>query len=123
MAVGSAYVLVMDEELIEASEPAHPSDPEESRRRSRSECRDEPGEVFARQRSSSSFGHAPPRARQDKPGTREVVTLAQDKVGREIAGCPRRQKCRRVRTEFVEQIAELGSFDGVEERVGHMAGL
>jgi len=31
--IGSAYVLVMDEELIEAREPAHPSDAEETRRR------------------------------------------------------------------------------------------
>src|SRR5215471_3371661 len=45
MAVGSAYVLVVDEELIEAREPAHPSDAEEARRRSRSDHRDEPREV------------------------------------------------------------------------------
>ena len=62
--VGPAYVLVVDEELVEAREPAHPSDAEEAWRRSRPERRDEPGEVPQRERSSSRSAkraHAPGR--------------------------------------------------------------
>ena len=66
--VGSAYVLVVDEELVEAREPAHPSDPEEAWRRSRSDRRDEPGEVPQRERSSTPFRKAAPRTGQDEPG-------------------------------------------------------
>src|SRR5665647_2375962 len=40
--VGSAYVLVVDEELVEVRYPAHPSDPEEAWRRPRSDRRNEP---------------------------------------------------------------------------------
>lgn len=52
-----------------------------------------------------------------------MVTLAQDEVRGEVAGLPWRQQSRRVRTEFLEQVAELGSLAGVEERTGHIAGL
>src|SRR5215470_20104700 len=67
-AVGPAHVLVVDEELVEAREAAHPSDAEEARRRPRSERRDEPGEVPLRERSSPSFGQAAPRTGQHEPG-------------------------------------------------------
>ena len=49
--------------------------------------------------------------------------LAQDQMRGEIAGRPRLEERRCVGTEFVEQVAELGSLDGVEERVGHVAGV
>jgi hypothetical protein len=120
--VGSSYVLVVDEELIEVREPAHPSDAEEAWRRSRSDRRNEPSEVPQRERSSSSFGQAAPRTGQDKPGASEVAALAQDEVCGEIAGRPRREESRCLGTEFVEQAAELCSLDGVEERIGHIAG-
>ena len=70
--VGSAYVLVVDEELVEAREPAHPSDAEEAWRRSRPDRRNEPGKVPQRERSSSPFRQAAPRTGQDKPGAGEV---------------------------------------------------
>jgi hypothetical protein len=114
---------VVDEELIEARNLPHPSDAEEAWRRSRSERRNEPCEVPLRERSSSSFSQAAPRTRQDKPGASEVVALAQDEVRGEIAGRPRREESRCLGTEFVEQIAELRSLDGVEERIGHIAGV
>ena len=114
-AVGSAYVLVVDEELIEAREPAHPSDAEEAWRRSRSERRNEPCEVPQRERSSSPFGQTAPRTGQDKPGTGEVVVLAQDEVRGEIAGRPRGEERRCLGTELVEQVAELCSLGGVKE--------
>ena len=49
--------------------------------------------------------------------------LAQDEVRGEIAGRPRREESRCLGTEFVEQVAELCSLDGVEERIGHIAGV
>jgi hypothetical protein len=52
-----------------------------------------------------------------------MVALAQDEVRGEIAGLPRRQQRRRIRPEFLEQVAELGSLVGIEERIGHIAGL
>lgn len=122
-AVGSACVLVVDEELVEAREPAHPSDAEEAWRRSRPERRDEPCEVPERERSLPPCGQAAPRAGQDKPGAAERVALAQDEVRGEIAGCPRREEGRCPGTELVEQVAELCSLDGVEERMGHIAGV
>jgi hypothetical protein len=122
-AVGSAYVRVVDEELIEAREPAHPSDAEEARRRSRPDRCNQPGEVPKRERSSSPFRQAAPRTGQDKPGAREVVALAQDQVRGQIAGCPRREESRRVGTQFVEQVAKLCSLDGVKERTGHIAAV
>src|SRR5260221_5933877 len=120
--VGSAYVLVVDEELVEAPEPAHPSDAEEAWRGARSDRRNEPCEVPQRKRSSSSFRQAAPRTGQDKPGASEVVALAQDEVRGEVAGRPRREEGRCLGTELVEQVAELCSLDGVEERIGHIAG-
>ena len=55
MTVGSAYVLVVDEELVEVREPAHPSDAEEAWRWSRSDRCDEPCEVPHRERSSATI--------------------------------------------------------------------
>ena len=121
MTVGPAYVLVVDEELIEAREPAHPSDAEEARRRSRSDSRSEPCEVPQRERSSSSFSQAAPPTGQDKPGASKVVALAQDQVRGDIAGRPRREESRCLGTEFAEQVAELCSLGGVEEPIGHIA--
>ena len=121
--VGSAYVLVVDEVLIEAREPAHPSDAEEAWRRSRSDRRNEPCEVPQRERSSSPFSQAAPRTGQDEPGSSEVVVLAEDEVRGEIAGRPRREERRCPGTEFAEQVAELRSLDRVEERIGHIAGV
>jgi hypothetical protein len=121
--VGSAAVLVVDEELVEVREPAHPSHPEEARGRSRSDGRNEPGEVLQRERSSSSsFREAAPATGQGEPGAGERVVLAEDEMCGEIAGRPRIQKSRRLGTERVEQVAQLCSFDGVEEQIVHVAG-
>jgi hypothetical protein len=114
-AVGPAYVLVIDEELVQAREPAHPSDAEEARRRSRPECRDEAGEVPRRERPSSPLSDAAPRTAQEKPRAGEGVMLAQDEVRGEIAGRPRRQESRRLGTELVKQVAELCPLGGIED--------
>jgi len=46
--------------------------------------------------------------------------LAEDEVCGEIAGHPRLQESRCRRTELVEQVAQLCSLDGVEERIVHI---
>jgi hypothetical protein len=114
---------VVDEHLVEAGELPHPPDAEEAWRRSRPERGNEPGEVPPRHCSSSSFGQAAPRTGQDKPRAREVVALAQNQVRGKIAGRPRREESRCLGTEFVEQVAELCSLRGIEERTGHVAGV
>jgi hypothetical protein len=52
-----------------------------------------------------------------------VVALAQDEVRGQIAGRPRRQESRCPGTEFAEQVGELCSLGGVEERTGHIAAV
>ena len=122
-AVRSADILVVDEELIQAGQPAHPADAEHAGRRSRPERRDEPGEVPQRERSSASFRQAAPRTGQDKPWAGQGVTLAQDEMRGQIAGRPRRQESRCPGTKFAEQAGELCSLGSVEERTGHIAGV
>jgi hypothetical protein len=119
--VGSTYVLVVDEELVEVRETAHPSDAKEARRWSRSDCRNKPGETPRRECPSSLFGEAAPCAGQHEPGCGEMVVLAQDEVRGEIAGRPRGQEGWCLGAQFFEQVAELCSLDGVEERIGHIA--
>jgi hypothetical protein len=52
-----------------------------------------------------------------------VIVLTLDKVRREIAGRPRHEESRSLRTEIIEQVAEPCSLDGVEEQTGHIAGV
>ena len=121
--VGSANVLVMDEELVEVSEPAHPPDPEDAWRRSRSDRRDEPGEVLHCERPSSPFSKAAPRTGQDQPGSSERVVLAKDEVRGQIARRPRLKQSGCFGTQLLEQVAQLCSLDGVEEHTGHTDGV
>jgi len=120
--VGSAYVLMVDEELVEAGDPAHPSDAEEAWRRSRTDRRAEPGKVPQRERPSSSLSHPAPPTGHDKPRAGDVVALAEDQVRGEIAGRPRLKERRCLGTELVEQVAEPCSLDGVKE-LGHIAAV
>jgi hypothetical protein len=103
---------VVDVELVEVRDPAYPSNPEEARRRSRSDRRNEPGAVPQRERSSSSFSKEAPGTREDQPGAGEVVVLAKDEVRGEITGGPRPKESRGLGTEPVEQVAELCSLHG-----------
>ena len=68
----------------------------------------------------SAFGEAAPRTGKDESWCGEVVVLAQYEVRSEIAGRPRVEQGRCVGTEFVEQVGELLSLDGVEEPIGHV---
>jgi hypothetical protein len=51
------------------------------------------------------------------------VVLAEDEVRGEIAGRPRREQGWCLGTELLEQAAELGSLNGVEEHIGHVAAV
>ncbi len=48
--------------------------------------------------------------------------LAEDEVRSEIAGRPRLEERRCVGTELVEQVDELCSLNGVEDRICRVAG-
>jgi hypothetical protein len=101
--------------------PAYPSDAEEAGRRSRSDRRDQLGEVPRGERTASAFGEPTPGAGQDESGSGQAVVLADDQVRGEIAGRPGLEEGWRLRTELVEQVAVLRAFDGVEGRIGHGA--
>jgi len=75
------------------------------------------------ERSSSPFSKAAPQAGQDEPGSSEIVVLAQGEVRGEIAGSPRLQESWCLGTEFIEQVAELCSFNSVEKHNGHVDGV
>ena len=121
--VSSAYVLVVDEELVKVREPAYPSEAEEAWRRSGSNRRNEPGKIPQRECSSSSFSESAPRTGQDKTWAGAVVALAEDQVRGEIAGRPRREQSRCLGTELLEQVAKLCSLSGVEKPIRHTAGV
>ena len=122
-AVGSTYVLVVDQELVEVRHPAHPSDPEEAWRRPRSDRRNEPRKVPRSERSPSPFSKAAPPAGQNKPRSSQIVVLAQNEVRSEIAGSPPLQESWRLGTELFEQVAEPCPFNSVEEHDGHVCGV
>ena len=111
---------MVDEELVEVGQAPHPTDAEETWWRSGSDRCHDPAEVFTRECGSSSFGEAAPRTGQDEPWCREVVVLAQHEVRSEIARRPRVEEGRCVGTEFIEQVGEQFSLDGVEEPIGHV---
>ena len=115
--VGPAHVLVVNEELIEIRDPAHPANPEEARRRSQSNRLNEPGKVLHRERLPAPFGKATPCTRNDEPGSRKRVVLAHDEVCGKIPGRPGFEESRRIRTELLEQAADLRSLTGVEDHV------
>lgn len=113
----------MDEELVEVREPAHPIQSEESRRRSRSDRRDERGVVLQRDGSSSPFGKTTPHTGKDQPGAREKVVLTDHEMRGQIAGRPRPEQRRRLGTEPRQQRAEPCSLIAVEELANHVVRL
>jgi hypothetical protein len=121
--VGSTHVLVVNEEFVEVRELADPPDAEGAWRRSRSNRRGESRKFPQGERASSSFSETAPRTRQNKPRASEVVVLAEDEVRGKIPRRPRIEQGWRIGADLVEQVAELCSLDGVEERIGHIAGV
>jgi enamine deaminase RidA (YjgF/YER057c/UK114 family) len=110
----------MDEELVEVRTPTHPSNPEEAPRWSRTNVCDEVRKRCLLQCEPSSLGEPAPRARDDESRCGDRVVLTQDEVGRDVVCRPRIEERRCVRTEFVQQIAELFALDGIEEHLSHM---
>ena len=80
------------------------------------------GEVLLRERFLPPFRQAAPCAGNDEPWAGEIVALAQDEMRGHIASRPWGQERRRVRAEFVEQVAELCPLIGVEQPVIHTTG-
>src|SRR5664279_850575 len=119
--VGSAHILMVDEELVERGKAPHPTDSEETSRRSRTERCNQPGKLPTGERPSTSFGESGPSAGNDEPWCREGVVLAQHQVRNEITRRPRLAEGRRVGGEFIEQVGELRTLDDVEPRTGHSA--
>jgi hypothetical protein len=102
-AVGPAQVLVVDEELVQARQPAHPAEAEEAGRRPGPQRPDEQAEVPACERALPLLRQAAPGAGQDQPGASQRVALAQHQMRGQIAGRPRRKQGRRPGAEITEQ--------------------
>ena len=120
-AVRPAHVLVVDEELVEVREPAHPADAEEARRRAGPDGRDQPAERPTRSSSRCRSANRPHGPGHDEPGRRDEVVLPQDQVRRQVERRPRVEQGRRVRADLIEQVAELLALDGVEQRLASRA--
>lgn len=114
---------MVDKELVEIGKSPHSTEAEETSWRPRSDRGNEPGKVLARECCSSSFREAAPPTGHREPRCREVVAFAEHQVGSEIARRPRLEEGRCIGAEFIEQVGELCPLDGVEERIGHIAGV
>lgn len=110
---------MVNEELVEVGSATHPSDPEEAWRRSGADRVNEPGKVSAGQGSCSPFGEAAPPTGQDKPGGCQAIKIAHDQVRGEVTTRPGREQGWCVRTELIQQVAQLRSLTGIEELPDH----
>ncbi len=100
-AVRPAYVLVMDEILVEVREATHRSEPEEPWRWPRPDGLDKVGKICLRQREPSAFGEASPGARDDEPGGSEKVVLTEGEVSRDVVRRPRMKERQSVWAQVV----------------------
>src|SRR5664279_1766603 len=66
--VGSAHILMVDEELVEGGKAPHPTDSEETSRRSRTKRCNQPGKLPTGERPSTSFGESGPPSGTTSPG-------------------------------------------------------
>ena len=99
---------------VEVGQAPHPTDAEETSWRSRSDLATSQGKSSRASAVLRRSAKRLQRTGEDEPWCREVVMLAQHQVRSEIARRPRVEQGRRVGTEFVEQVGELFSLDGVE---------
>jgi hypothetical protein len=77
LAIGSANILVMNEELVEIRHGAHPSDPEESDRRTGPDPSDKPRKVLARSKSGPTPLSEPrERTGQDETWARDGIAFS-----------------------------------------------
>ena len=117
--VGSPYVFVMHEELVEVREASNPPDAEECPRWPGSDGRDEIGERRLLQRAPSPFGESAPRSGDDQSGRGEQIALPEDEVGHEVMRRPPVEQGRGLGTELVEKVAQLKTFLSVERERPH----
>jgi hypothetical protein len=110
----------MDEELVEVRNTTHPSDPEDCRRRTGLNSRDEIREPSCLPQSEpSSFGEPAPGAGDDESRRAQWVVFTQHEVGGEVVRRPRVENRRSSGAEFIQQVTELIALDGIEQHIGH----
>ena len=117
--VGSAYILLVNEQLVEVRDAPHPPDPKEALWRSGPDGLDECGLVRRSEMLTMSFCIASPCTGQHKPRAGGVAVLANNEVIREVARRPGFENRRRLGSELVQEIAEPFAFDGVQAQVHH----
>ena len=77
LAIGSANILVMNEELVEIRHGTHPSDAEESDRRTGPDPSDKPRKVLARSQSGPTpLGEPRERTGQDETWARDGIAFS-----------------------------------------------
>ncbi len=107
-AIGSANVLVMNEELVEIRQAADPSDAEEPDGRAGPDPRDEPREVLAPgQCGPTALGEPLEGTGQNDARAGNQIPFSQHEVGGEIVSSPAREQRGSGRAELVEKITEL----------------
>src|SRR5262245_21796970 len=96
----------MHEELVQIREPAHPPDREVATRPGPDTRDENPGGAVP-PRHPAAVGEPGPTGGDEGGGGGEVGRFGEDGEARGVGGWSRGQESRRVRSEFVEQIAEL----------------
>jgi hypothetical protein len=92
---------MVDEELVQVGNGAHPPDAEESGRRARADSHDEPLELsLLGQLRPASLGESLERAGEDETGSGDEVMFTQHKVGGKVLGGPAVEQRGCVGSEF-----------------------
>src|SRR5262249_35097719 len=108
LTIGSANVLVMNEELVEIRQGTDPSDAEEPDGRAGPDPRDEPREVMALSQSGPTpFAEQLEGPGQDEARAGNQIVFSQHEVGSEIVRSPAIEQGRNGRAELVEKITEF----------------
>jgi len=103
-----AYVLVVDEELVEVREATHPSDPEEAWRRPGSDGLDEICEPCLQHCEPSPFGELPQAPGTTSPGAAKKLCSRRPRWGREVASYPRIKERRSLRADLGRLLGGVG---------------
>ncbi len=118
--IRSSKVFVVDEELIQVRKGAHPSDAEESGRRTGADPRDQPRKVFALSQSGPTPLSEPLEgAGENDARASHEIAFSQHDVRGEIMSGPRRKQRGSGRAEFIEQPTKRLSLLRVERDISH----
>jgi hypothetical protein len=105
--IGSANVLVMNEELVQIRKRTDPFKTEEPPRRAAPDARDEPREVLAVSQSGpAAFGEPLEGAGQNEARPANEIAFSQHEMSGEIVSSPALEQGRSRRAEVLEKIAE-----------------